>query len=847
MLTATLKSLLSRKLRLVLSGLAIVLAVMFVSGAMVIKDTLNRSIDAQFSGAYEDIDLYVERKPKVEAQTADDPAVVPPVDRALVETVSRVEGVDRASGLVLAEGARAIGKDGKVVPGTGGPRYGGSWRGESDLINLREGHEPRTDGEVAVNAGLAEKAGLKVGDRIGVLTNEPRQDFTVSGVFGYSGGRDSIGGEQTVVFSEPVAQRLMLDGAGDFSGVRVGLAAGASAETVAAALSKDLGADYEVLTGRELAEKASDKSRGILDMMSTVLLGFAGVAVLVGVFLIINTFSIIVAQRLRELALLRALGASRKQMIGSVLLESFVVGLVSSALGLAAGVGIGALGSNLLAGSTDGLEVASLGIPASAVVTAFAVGILTTMLAALFPALRASKVAPISVIRASAGPEGRHRKQTWTGAILLGLGALLLVGGSVASDGANLILLGLLPAFLGVVLLTPLISRPAVQLLGAVFARSLPGRLGRGNSARNPRRTAITASAMMIGVALVTAISTVAASSEDSVTRDIRRDLKADLVAMGEAGSANSASIDPAALDRIAEVPGVSHLAAAAMDTAAVGKENQPVAAWRDWNAAREVLGLRSAGGSVETLAAGTVVMNESTAEARGLKVGDTVRLQLQRGEERTYRVGGLFANSTLVNGMVVPWADAEAGFRTGQPSQAFFQLAGGADESEVRSRIETLLKDSPEVTVQTREDVIEEFSGGFAMMLAIVQALLGVAMLIAILGIVNTLALSILERTREMGALRAIGLSRGQTRRMIMTESVVISLFGAVLGIAVGGVLGLAVAHAMEDQGVTRLSLPWGQMVAYLIGAAVVGVIASIAPARRGARLNVLAAVNHS
>jgi putative ABC transport system permease protein len=846
MLTATLKSLLSRKLRLVLSGLAIVLAVMFVSGAMVIKDTLNRSIDAQFSGAYEDIDLYVEHKPRVKAQAADDPAAVPPVDAALVEKVARADGVDRASGLVLAEGARAIGKDGKVVPGTGGPRYGGTWRGESDLITLRSGHAPRADGEIAVNAGLAEKAGLKVGDRIGVLTNEPRQDFTVAGVFGYSGDRDSIGGEQTVVFSEPVAQRLMLGKAGDFSGVRVDLASGASAAGVAAALGKDLGADYEVLTGRELAQKASDKSRGILDMMSTMLLGFAAVAVLVGVFLIVNTFSIIVAQRMRELALLRALGASRKQMIGSVLLESFVVGLVSSTLGLAAGIGIGALGSDLLAGSTDGLKVTSLGVPASAVVTAFAVGILTTMLAALFPAMRASKVAPISVIRAAAGPEGRHRKQTWTGAVLLGLGTLLLVAGSVGSDGVNLILLGILPAFIGVALLTPLISRPAVQVLGALFARSLPGRLGRGNSARNPRRTAITASAMMIGVALVTAISTVAASSEDSVTSDIRRDLKADLVAMGEAGSAGSAAIDPAALDRIAQVPGVSQVAAVTMDTATVGTDDQAVAAWRDWGAARQVLGLEAADGSVDALAAGTVLMNKSTADSRGLKVGDDVRVQLQRGEARTYRVAGVYANSTLTTGMVVPWADAEAGFRAKQPSQAFFQLAGGADRTQVRSSVETLLKDSPEVTVQTREDVIEEFSGGFAMMLAVVQALLGVAMLIAILGIVNTLALSILERTREMGALRAIGLSRGQTVRMIMTESVVISLFGAVLGIAVGAVLGLAVAHAMEDQGVTRLSLPWGQMVAYLIGAGVVGVIASIAPARRGARLNVLKAINH-
>ncbi|AZM56507.1 ABC transporter permease [Streptomyces sp. WAC 01529] len=846
MLKFTLKSLLSRKLRLVLSGLAVLLAVMFVSGSMVIKDTLNRSIDAQFAGAHDDIDLHVALKPRVKSAASDDVSVVPPLDRATVDRVARVSGVAGASGLVRAEGARVIGKDGKVVPGTGGPRYGESWRERSELTTLRSGHEPRTDAEVAINAGLAEKAGLKVGDRVGVLTNEPKRTFVVVGVFGFSDDRDSIGGEQTVAFTEPVAQRLMLGRTGGYSGVRATLAPGASVADVQSSLARELGPRYDVLTGKQLAEKESDESRGILDMMGTLLLGFAGVSVFVGIFLIVNTFSIIIAQRMRELALLRALGASRKQMIGSVLVESFVVGLVSSALGLAAGIGVGAVGADMLASSTDGLQVAALGVPAGAVVVSFAVGILVTMLAALFPAVRASKVAPIAVIRAGATQQGRHRKQTWAGAVLLGLGVLLLGLGLFGADGASMVIVGVLLAFIGVSLLTPLISKPSVEVLGALFARGAPGALGRRNSARNPRRTAITASAMMIGVALVTAISTVAASAEDSVTQDINRDLKADLVALGDAGSAASATIDPAALARVAEVPGVRSVAAATLDTAKSGKGSQPVAAWQDWTKAREVLGLRTADGTIETLAPRTVLMNESTAKSRDAEVGDRITLQFQRGEARTYRVAGVFADSTLSNGVVVPWTDAEAGFRSKQPSQAYFQLADGADESKARARIDALLKDSPEVTVKTRGEVIEMFSGAFATMLAVVQGLLGVAMLIAVLGIVNTLALSILERTREMGMLRAIGLSRGQTVRMIMTESVVISLFGALLGLVVGSVLGLAVARAMEDQGISRLALPWGQLLAYLIGAVVVGVIASLAPARRGARLNVLAAISH-
>ncbi|MFI6641784.1 ABC transporter permease [Streptomyces sp. NPDC050504] len=843
MFKATLKSLLSRKLRLVLSGLAVVLAVMFVSGSMVIRDTLGRSIDNQFAGAYDDMDLHASLKPKVAAETGET-ALAQPVEAAAVAKAAGVAGVTRAAGFVKVEGARALGKDGKVVSGTGGPRYGESWRGESKLLALRSGHGPRNDGEVAINAALADKGDFKVGDRIGVLTGKPKQTFTVAGVFGYSGDRDSIGGEQTVAFTVPVAQQLMMGKAGAFSGV--GITTGGDASAVKSALAKELGPAFEVVTGKELAKKASDKSRGILDMMNQLLLGFAGVAVLVGIFLIVNTFSIIVAQRLKELALLRALGASRRQMINSVLLESFVVGLVSSALGLAAGIGVGALGASALAGQTDGLKVASLGVPASAVITAFSVGILVTMAAALFPALRASKVAPIAVIRASATPDGKGTKQTWTGGILTGLGAVLLAVG-LSSGGFGSILSGVVLAFIGVALLTPLFSRRVVWLLGALFSRSLPGQLGRRNSARNPRRTAVTASAMMIGVALVTAISTVAVSSEKSVNNDISHNLKADLMAIGEGGSAATATIDPAALTRIEKLPEVKTVASAMFDTAKVGSASQGVASWQDWPKARQIMGLEADKGSIDALGAGQVVMNAGTADDRGLKVGDTVTLQLQRGEPHTYRVAGVFKNSNLANSLIVPWQDATTGFRNQLPGQAFFELKDGAGTAAAQTAIEGLLKDSPEVTVKTKAQVTEMFSGGFAMMLTIVQALLGVAMLIAVLGIVNTLALSILERTKELGSLRAIGLSRGQTVRMIMTESVVISLFGALLGIVVGGVLGLAVTHAMKDQGVTQLALPWGQMAAYLIGAAVVGVIASLAPARRGARLNVLKAISHA
>ncbi|MEU7471490.1 ABC transporter permease [Streptomyces sp. NPDC044984] len=847
MLTATLKSLLSRKLRLLMSGLAIVLGVMFVSGAMVMKDTLGRSFDAQFTGAYDDFDLYVSLKPKVEEETGGPASVVPALDASAVNRVAGIPGVEKARGIVKAEGARALGKDHKLVPSTGGPRYGEGWRGESTLLTLRSGRGPQTADEVVINATLAEKAGFKAGDRIDVLTTEPKKSFTVVGVFGYSEGRDSIGGEQTVAFTEPVAQQLMTGKAGAFSGVGVDTAPGVPAASVGSAMAKELGGAYEVATAEEFAKKQSDKAGAVLDLISQLLLGFAGIAVFVSVFLIVNTFSIIIAQRLRELALLRALGASRRQMIHSVLLESFAVGLVASVLGLAAGIGVGALGSSLAGSSIEGLQVAPLGVPADAVVTSFAVGILVTVLAALFPAVRASRVAPIAVIRTAAVPDRKGRKQTWTGAVLLGLGVVLLALGLAGSGGMGTVLPAVLLSFVGVALLTPLVSRPTVWAIGVLFSRALPGQLGRRNAARNPRRTAITASAIMVGVALVTTVSTLAASFEDSVTDQIKRTLKSDLVVKGDGPSAAGAPIAPDALAQAARVPGVEKTAVAMLDSGSVDGEAQSVASWQDWATAQDVLGLTGKEGSLLPPAAGSAVMDESSAKAHDLKVGDKVTVQLQRGDPHTYQVAGIFESTALSNGIVVPWADARAGFSSELPSQAFFELDKDTDASSVLPQIEKLLQDSPEAEVMTKSEVIDEFSAAFALQVTIVQALLGVAMLIAVLGIINTLALSILERTAEMGALRAIGLGRGQTVRMIMTESMLISLFGAVLGLVVGSVLGLAVSRALKDQGVSHLALPWSQMLAYLIGAAVVGVIASLAPARRGARLSVLRAISHS
>lgn len=846
MLRATLKSLLSRKLRLLLSGLAVVLAVMFVSGAFVLSDTLGRTFDSLFTSAYDYTDIQVTGKPKVTGAGRDGAPVN--LDAATVAKAAAVPGVAKATGTVRADGARAVGHNGKAVGGApGAPRFGVNWTGEDQLISLREGRGPSADDEIAINAGLAKLGNFHVGEQVGVLTLEPKKTFTVVGIFGYAGGRDSIGGEQTVAFTLPVAQRLMLGAPDVYNVIDIKVTDKKDLTKVRDALRADLGPAYQVDTGADLAKKQADQVKQGLSFVTYILLGFAAVALLVGVFLILNTFSIIVAQRTQELALLRAMGASRSQVIRSVLLEASLIGVVSWLVGLALGVGIGAGGAFALAKLTGDLQVAGVGVPPAAWVVSFVVGVGVTIVAALSPAFQASRVPPIAAMRQASVTDRPLTRLTVAGAILLtGGGAALVFGLSGKAHGNTIwwVVGGVFALFIAVALLTPLLGRPVVSVLGRLFAWSVPGQLGRRNSARNPRRTAITAAAMMISIALVTGISTIFASASASITKLVDTQIQADLIIAGQQTGPIPPAIDPAAVRQVRALPTVDSVAAEAYDVALVDGRQQFVGAFDDQAAAARILKLKAKGGRLDTLGPGDLVVDSGTADRRHWKVGDTVSVQLPRGDARPFRVAGIFSGNAGNGGLVIPWRDAVAGFRTATPTQAYIKLRPGADVTATKSEVDRILRDSPEVNVVTRSEWVGGATKLFDAVLTIVQVLLGVAMLIAVLGIVNTLVLSVLERTRELGMLRAIGLRRGQTMRMITVESVVISLFGSLLGIVVGAGLGASVVHALKDKGITELSLPWGLMISYLVAGALVGVVAAVIPAIRAARLNVLAAI---
>jgi putative ABC transport system permease protein len=845
MLRATLKSVLSRKLRLVLAGLAVVLGVMFVAGSLVLTDTLGRSFDALFSTVYAHTDVEVTAKPKIAVSETDGEQVPANLPASTVATIEGVDGVAGATGSAIADGARVIGKDGKVVTTSGAPRFGTNWIPDDPTIKLREGAGPAADNEVAIDAALAKTTGYKIGDQVSILTLAPKRTFTLVGIFGYEGGRDTLGGSQMVAFTEPVAQELMLGERGVYSSVTVVADPGVTQQQLRDRIAGELGDGYVVKTGEQAAADQSAGLKEFLQFFNYILLGFAGIALFVGVFLIVNTFSIIVAQRTRELALMRAIGASRRQMLGSVMLEAVLIGVVASALGLGAGIGVGALLAKAAATFGGDLEVAGLGVPTSAVIASFTVGILVTLVAALLPALRASRIPPIAALQEAATPDRPLTRVTVVGSLITAAGATLLFFGLRGAGDATLwtVLGGVLLSFIGVAFLTPLIARPVVGLIGRIFSWSVPGKLGRLNSGRNPRRTAITAAALMVGIALITGITTVLTSATTSATKTFENVVQADLVISGEQTGPRPPTFDQAVIEKTAALPGVEAAAAGSFDPALLDGERTGVVAITDLAALRSIASLQVASGRIDTLGPGQLVVDEQTAADAGVRVGRTVTVQFSRGEPRTLTVVGIYAENDLIDGWIGP-ASLTKDFGIPQPSLGMVKVADGSSVADVKAQVDTLLADSPEVSVADRSEYIEQQLSTVDTILTMIQILLALAILIAVLGVINTLALSVLERTRELGLLRAVGLRRGQTMRMVTVEAVVISVFGALLGVAVGAGLGAAVVRALRDEGITDLTLPWAQMGTYLGLAALIGVLAAVLPAIRAARTNVLTAI---
>ncbi|MGH2572071.1 MAG: ABC transporter permease [Actinomycetota bacterium] len=841
---ATIKGIFAHKLRLGLTALAVVLGVGFVTGTYILTDTMNRAFDDLFRVVNQGVAVSVGGVPKFEAnlpggQTAGTAERVP---ASLVDTIRAVDGVRAAEGS-LSGYAQLVGEDGEAITTGGAPTFGVSWAADEELnpSEVKSGRGPQAAGEIAVDAATARRHGLEVGDRVTVLLQGPRMEATIVGIFGF-GEADNLGGATVVAFHPDTAQSA-LNGNGTYDSIEVAAEQGVAPEELRRRIQRVLPEDVQAKTGEQAAQDSSDDLKQALSFFNIVLLVFAAVALFVGAFIIFNTFQILVTQRTRELALLRALGASSAQIRRSVILEAIIVGIVASLVGLAFGLVI-AVGLQALL-KVFGIELPStaLQILPRTIVVALVVGIGTTLASSIMPSLRASRIAPIAALRDPDPPGYFHsRRRTLAGAVVIGLGAALLMLGLFGgtANAALLVGLGAALVFFGVAVLGPVLARPIARLVGAPLPslRGISGKLGLENAVRNPKRTSSTAAALMIGLGLVAFVSIFAASIKSSSDRILEETLKADYIVshpqfMGFSQEVAGRLRASSAFSAVAEFrPGVVGLEGRATPIQGV----DPVTL-------TQVATVELVSGSAEDLGQGEVLVFQDAAESNDLQVGSRITFEFSRTGEQELIVAGIYANRELLGDYVISLETYQQNF-TEQLDIVVLAKTAAASQREARAAVAEIGEAFPNVRIQDQAEFRESQRGQVNQLLGIVTALLGLSIFIALFGIINTLALSVFERTREIGLLRAVGLARRQVRSMIRWEAVIIAVFGALLGTVVGIFFGWAMVQALEDQGITVLSVPAGQLAIYILLAGVIGVIAAVFPAWRATKLDVLKAI---
>ena len=845
MLRASWKSLMARKLRLLMSGFAIVLGVAFVAGSLIFTDTLGQAFTKIMSGSVGDVVV----RP-VGAVSSDNFKSAKTMPATLVTDLAKVDGAARADGSVTSVGVFVIGKDGKVIGAQGAPGLGMNF---SDApaghglagLSITSGRAPAKAGEITLDPVTADKAGYKIGDTVPMVTSgaQPSLRATMVGVGTFGGG--ALAGASLTTFDLKTAQQLFENGKDVYSGIWVSAKDGVSQAQLRNRVQAVLPAGVEALTGDKAADESASEINKALSFISTFLLVFAGVSLVVGTFLIINTFSILVAQRSRELALFRALGASRRQVSRSVLFEALVIGFIGSTFGLALGFVLATGIKALFAAIGLDLSGAPLVFEPRTAIVAYLVGILVTAFAAYLPGRRASHIAPVEALRDDvAMPESSIRTRaaigtamTVLGAVALGVGLFTSVANALVSIGVGMFLV-----VVGVAIASPLLGRPVVALVGMLYRRMFGtvGRLAEQNAMRNPRRTAATASALMVGLTLVSMMAVFGQSTKASVDKTIAASFSADYVVSNAIG----VPFSPAVVDQVKKVPGVEAVARFRFVSGKVGGQVVQVGGIEPIPFAK-AMKVKIDSGTMGALSGQTVLVDSKVAKAKGLAVGGEVTMSIA-GKAASYPVVGIFEALPGITGwQYLTSLDAlSAAGVVPADNFAYVVRAPGANPAAVRAGIDKVIANLPTVTLKDQAEFAAEQRAPIDQMLALIYALLGLAVVIAVLGIVNTLALSVIERTREVGLLRAVGLSRRQLRTMVRLESIIIALLGAVLGVGLGLVFGVALQRSQADSGVEVLSVPYLQLFIFVVLAGLVGVLAAVWPARRAARLDVLRAI---
>ncbi|MER6675458.1 ABC transporter permease [Streptomyces sp. NPDC000983] len=854
MLKATLRSFLAHKGRLLLSALAVLLSVAFVAGSLIFSDTVSRTFDRLFASTAADVTV----SPRENLDEALPSGFTPTLPASLAERAARVPGAEAARADVDVEGITVVDRDNESVgPTTGAPTMGTDWNPtERSPVELTSGHAPEGPGQVMIDADTADSKDVEIGDPLTVIAAPGSFDVEVVGIATFT---TTNPGAALVFFDTATAQTKLLGDPDAATAITVDAAEGVSDAQLKQRVAAALGADaYDFRTADEQAESDVEQLGGFLDVIKYVMLGFAGVAVLVGVFLIVNTFSMLIAQRTRELGLLRALGADRRQVRRSVLLEALLLGLVGSSLGLAGGIGLAVALIELMGLLGMNIRSADMVIGWATPVSAYAVGLGVTFVAAYLPARRAATVSPMAALSdAEIAGVGRPLKvRAAVGAVVGALGAAALVGCATStstSSSASLLGLGVVLTLVATVIAGPLLVRPVIRVLGGAFPALFGpvGRMSQRNALRNPRRTGATAAALMVGLALVGGMSVASASMTKSFDEQIDQTLGADFVVQ----NTNFVPFPREITERIRATEGVGLVVRSQLTTIAAGLpdgERVETTAAGYGERLDDVANITYAqGDTAAALAPDRMAMDRDFAREHGVRVGSTVAVEFRGGRTAELTVGALTDQESAdgfgtQGGMYFGLETLERYAPGGQESAVYVNAAAGTDADELRADLERTLEPYPQVQVRDLADYKELVRDQIAVLLYLVYALLGLAIVIAVLGVVNTLALSVVERTREIGLLRAIGLSRVQLRRMIRLESVVIAVFGAVLGLALGLVWGVCTQQVLALQGMTALAIPWGTLVAVVIGSAVVGIVAALLPALRASRMNVLAAIAH-
>ncbi|MGW5236324.1 ABC transporter permease [Streptomyces nodosus] len=853
-LKTSMRNFFAHKGRMALSAVAVLLSVAFVCGTLVFTDTMNTTFDKLFAVTSSDVTVSA-KGASDDGETTSGNGRPPVLPASVVDQVRKVRGVKSAQGTVFSTAVTVVDADkNDLSPTSGAPTIVGSWNGnDARTMKITSGAAPSGSDQVMVDADTADKHHLGLGDEIGVITAVGTHTAKISGIAAFTVTNP---GAAIFYLDTPTAQRTLIGKTGVYTNIDVTAAQGVSDARLKKDVVAGIGSGYKVQTAKETADANQKEVADLLNVMKYVMLGFALIAFMVGIFLIINTFSMLVAQRTREIGLMRAIGSSRRQVNQSVLTEALLLGVFGSVLGVGAGIGI-AVGLMKVMGSVGmKLSTDDLTVTWTTPVVGLALGVVVTVLAAYLPARRAGKISPMAALRDAGAPAdaraGRIRLLVGLVLTAAGAGSLYLAAQADKADAGSLWLgLGVILSLLGFVIIGPLLAGGVIRVLGAILLRAFGpvGRMAERNALRNPRRTGATGAALMIGLSLVACLSVVGSSMVASATDQLDKTVGTDFIVQSDSGQlfteqAVKAVKSTPGLERVTEY----RLLDAALTTPDGRTSKKEMLNAADPTYAQDLRTKTVEGDLADAYKPDSMSVPEGFAKKHGITLGSKVQVGFKDGTAGRLTVRAITSDDVVIDKGAMYTSIATAARYVPADSMPLdlllFATAKDGQQEAAYQALKSALHDYPQYTVRDQTDYKQELKDQIGQLLNMIYGLLALAIVVAVLGVVNTLALSVVERTREIGLMRAIGLSRRQLRRMIRLESVVIALFGALLGLGLGMSWGATAQKLLALEGLNVLEIPWPTIIAVFIGSAFVGLFAALVPAFRAGRMNVLNAI---